>query len=257
MRWASPNPLSAPACMIACLLAFLAWSGISALVSRGASTSNRHSDVLVLLACVAAYVLGGAKDAGRRPCARVSEVADPERVLERFDELVQRGGRPDRVALNAALDACSMLGRVAHAQRLFEQLPRYGLAPNANTYGILIRTYASSNMAKEAVDLFWLMRQEDVEPSRHAYHDAVRCCVKLQRLEDAIAVYNNMIRARVLPRDVTCQCLSQACHKRGWFKVADEIAQDSARVKHTEISLGDFSEVSTEFDSSEVDVESE
>lgn len=257
MRWASPNPLSAPACMIACLLGFLAWSVVSALVSRGASTNSRHGDFFVLLACVAAYVLGGAREAGRTPCARDSEVADPERALKRFDELVQRGGRPDRVTFNAALDACSKLGRVAHAQRLFEQMPHYGLAPNANTYGILIRIYASGNMAKEAVDLFWLLRQEEVELSRHTYHDVIHCCVELQRIEDAVAVYDKMVRTSVLPRDITRQCLSQACRNRGWSRVADEIAQDSACVKKTEMTFDGFSEVSTELESSEADAESE
>lgn len=262
MRCISPSPLT---CAAACLLVAFAWSGTSALVSRGALPTSRHSDVIVLLVCVTAYVLGTAGQAGSaglpprqpRPPSRVAEATGLEQVLERLDEVVQRGGRPDRVAINRALDACSKLGRVAQAQRLFEQMPGYGLAPNANTYGIMIMTYASGDMAREAVSLFEAMLGEGVEPSRQVYHELLHCCVKLQRLEDAVAVYNEMVRARVLPQDATCQRLSHACQKRGWCRIADQIAHDLARVQKTEILLDDSSEASTDFENTEADAESE
>lgn len=255
MRWVRPSPL---ACTTVCSLALLAWGGASTPASSSeAPRSCWRYDVLVLLACAGAYLLGSAGGASGRPYARAAEAPGLERALERCDELVRRGVQPDRAALNAALDACCQLGRVAQAQHLFEQMPRLGVAPNANTYGIMIRTYASGNMAAEAAALFQSMREAGVEPSRHAYHDAILCCVKLQRLEDAIAVYNEMVRARVLPRDVTCQCLSQACQKRGWSLISDQITKDTACIAKTEILLDVFSEISTELRGTEAHAESE
>ncbi|CAK0895987.1 unnamed protein product, partial [Prorocentrum cordatum] len=114
MRSISPSPL---ACGAVCALTALAWSAASALAARGALPGSQHGDVLVLLVCAAAYLVGTAGPADRqRPrAARAAEPAGAEEVLERFGELVQRGCLPDRVALNRALDACSKLGRVAQA----------------------------------------------------------------------------------------------------------------------------------------------
>lgn len=240
----SQKPLS---CLVALLLAIAAL----AFHLGGASKIFQQSDVLILLTCVAAFVLGGAREGSRKPNPVVDQLADPERSLERtvklLDEMVRQGGRPDKVAIREAMHACSQLGRVSEAQRLFEQMPSYGLVPDAKAYGILIRAYASSGKAEEAVALFGSMRENGVKPGRFAYHDAVCCSVKLQRLEDAIAVYNEMVRSKVPACGSTCQCLSHACQKRGWTEIADQIIQDIASGEKTELVIDAPSDASTEF----------
>lgn len=239
------TPLS---CLVACFLGLAAWAftsgGMPEIVAR-------HSDVLVLAACVAAFLLGSAREGSRRPDPAVLQLADPdramERAVERFDELVTQGGRPDRASFNAALGACSQLGRVSEAQQLFRQMPSYGLAPDAKAYSTLIRAYASNNRAQEALALFEAMREEGVKPTRFAYHDAVCCSVKLQRLEDAIALYNEMVRSKVSACGSTCQCLSHACRKRGWTDIADQIIEDIARGERSELVMDSPSDASTEF----------
>lgn len=239
------KPLS---CLVACCLGLAAWAFRSGGMPKVVA---QHSDVLVLAACVAAFLLGSAREGRRRPDPAVLQLADPdramERAVERLGELVKQGGRPDRASFNAALDACSQLGRVAEAQQLFQQMPSYGLAPDAKAYSILIRAYASNNRAQDAVVLFESMREEGVRPTRFAYHDAVCCSVKLQRFEDAIALYNEMIRSKVPACGSTCQCLSHACRKRGWADIADQIIEDIARGEKTELVMDSPSDASTEF----------
>jgi len=234
-------------CLVALLLAFAAW----AFSVGGAAKMLQQSDVLVLLACLAAFFLGSAREGSRKTSPVVDQLVDPERSLERtierLDEAVKQGGRPDKVAFREALHAYSQLGRVSEAQQLFEQMSSYGLVRDAKAYSTLIRAYASNNRAREALALFESMREEDVKPNRFAYHDAVCCSVKLQRLEDAIALYNEMIRSKVPACGSTCQCLSHACRKRGWTDIADQIIEDLARGEKAELVMDAPSDASTEF----------
>ncbi|CAK0864551.1 unnamed protein product, partial [Prorocentrum cordatum] len=248
LNYHSGNMNKSLSCLVACFLGLAAWAFTSGGMPK---ILAQHSDVLVLLACLAAFLLGSARESSRRPDPAVLQLADPDRALERtverFGELVKQGGRPDRVSFNAALSACSQLGRVSEAQQLFEQMPSFGLAPDAKAYSTLIRAYASNNRAREALALFESMREEDVKPNRFAYHDAVCCSVKLQRLEDAIALYNEMIRSKVPACGSTCQCLSHACRKRGWTDIADQIIEDLARGEKAELVMDAPSDASTEF----------
>ncbi|CAK0876043.1 unnamed protein product [Prorocentrum cordatum] len=232
-------------CLVALLLAFAAW----AFSVGGAAKMLQQSDVLVLLACLAAFFLGSAREGSRKTSPVVDQLVDPERSLERtierLDEAVKQGGRPDKVAFREALHAYSQLGRVSEAQQLFEQMSSYGLVRDAKAYSTLIRAYASNNRAEEAVALFAAMREDGVRPGRFAYHDAVCCLVRLQRLEDAIALYNEMVRSKVPACGSTCQCLGHACQKRGWTGLADQIIRDIAFGEKTELVLDAPSDAST------------
>jgi pentatricopeptide repeat protein len=236
-------------CLAACLLVFAAWAFTSGGMPK---IIAQHSDVLVLAACVAAFLLGSAREGSRTPDPAVLQLAGPDRALERtverFEGTVKQGCRPDRASLNAALSAHAQLGRVSEARQLFEQMPSFGLAPDAKAYSTLIRAYASNNRAQEAMALFESMREAGVKPTRFAYHDAVCCSVKLQKLEEAITLYNEMVRSRVAACGSTCQCLSHACRKRGWTDIADQIIEDMARGEKTLLATeAPPSDASTEF----------
>lgn len=158
------------------------------------------------------------------------ERTEPHLTLELYDELVTRGIKVDRVGLNAALCACSHLGRTSQAMELFETMPRHALVPNGKTYGALIRVHTAAEKASEAVDLFESMRAASIEPNRFAFDDAIRCYVRVERLGRAVSLYTEMVQSNVLPCDSTGQYLSRVCQKQGWTKIAQRILQ----VGHTE-----------------------
>ncbi|CAK0863131.1 unnamed protein product [Prorocentrum cordatum] len=146
------------------------------------------------------------------------ERAQPQLTLEMCDEMMSRGLKVDRAAFNAALCACSQLGKLSHAVELFNMLPHHGLAPSGKTYGIMIRLYTAADMAKEALTLFESMRAAKLEPNCYAFDDAIHCYVKVQMLAKAISVYQEMVRANIRPCERTSLFLSTACQKQGWSK---------------------------------------
>jgi len=160
-----------------------------------------------------------------------NERTNPEVTLKLYDEMKELGIKLDRVAYNAVLCACSQHGLLDHARELFMQMTSTGFVPNEKTYGIMMKVYYSSNRPKEAVAIFDAMRELRLEPDRFAYHHVVNACIKLQRIEYAVEVYKDMVRAKLPPCDNTHVYLSAACRKRGWTTTADQIMKDLESVK--------------------------
>lgn len=131
------------------------------------------------------------------------ERTQPQLTLDLFDEMVHRGVSIDRVAFNAALCACSLLGRVNQAAEMYEMMPSHGLVPNGKTYGTLIRVYTAADMVKEALSIFESMRAANIEPNRYSFGDAIHCYVKMKMPSKAILLYKEMVKASVRPCDHT------------------------------------------------------
>jgi pentatricopeptide repeat protein len=111
------------------------------------------------------------------------------------------------------------------------QMASTGLTPNGKTFGIMIQVYYSSNRPKEAVAIFDAMREQQLEPDRFAYHHVINACLKLRRIEYAVELYKDMVRAKLPPCDNTHIYLSAACKKHGWTTTADQIMKDLECVK--------------------------
>jgi pentatricopeptide repeat protein len=145
-----------------------------------------------------------------------SEQSDPELTVKTFEEMEALGIKPDRVAFNAVLGACSKLGWHDEARQLFMQMADRKLVPDEKSYAIMIHVYRSSNQFKDAVALFETMREHCLKPRRHDYHNAITSCVNLQRIEYAVELYNDMVQAEVRPCESTCAYLRAGCQALGW-----------------------------------------
>jgi pentatricopeptide repeat protein len=146
------------------------------------------------------------------------ERSQPQLTLDIYDEMVNRGVKFDRAALNAALCACANLRMVKQAMELFEMVPLHGLVPNGKTYGSMIRVHTAVDMPREALNFFEMMRAANIEPNRYSFDDAIHCYVKLKSLSMAVALYQEMTRANMQPCEHTAPFLTAACLKQGWSK---------------------------------------
>ncbi|CAK0811436.1 unnamed protein product [Prorocentrum cordatum] len=140
-----------------------------------------------------------------------SERSDPVLVLKMCDEMQTLGIKPDKVAYNALLGACSHLGLCEEAGQLFDQMPNHGIIPDVKSYRIMISVNARNKKYKEAVALLETMRESGLKPDRHDYHNAIQSCISLQRIEHAVELYNDMVRADVVPSKRTVASLTTAC----------------------------------------------
>jgi len=150
--------------------------------------------------------------------------SDPAFTLTLYDELTERGVRPDRVHFNAALTAYCELGKMDEALQLLKDGPSLRVEPNAQTYQIVIRSCTSSGKEEEALSLFDAMREAQVCPYRATHHDVVFCCVRLKRYEDAAALCNGMTPGSQRPNEEACSFLRRMCQRHEWADIAAHIA---------------------------------
>jgi pentatricopeptide repeat protein len=160
---------------------------------------------------------------------------DPSFTLTLYDELTGQGVWPDRVHFNAALTAYCELGRMDQAFQLLKDGPSLQVEPNAQTYQIVIRSCASNGKEEEALALFETMREGGICPYRATHHDAVLCCVKLKRYEEAVALCKGMHALCPRPCEDAINFLKRMCQKHGWTDIAAHIAEDLRHVMKTPV----------------------
>ncbi|CAK0789551.1 unnamed protein product, partial [Prorocentrum cordatum] len=157
--------------------------------------------------------------------------SDPAFALTLYDELTERGVRPDRVHFNAALTAYCELGRMDKAMQLLKDGPSLRVEPNAQTYQIVVRACVANDKLEEALALFNEMLEAQISPYRATYHDAVFCCVKLKRYDDAVAMCNVMTPGNRRPNEEAGMFLRRICQRQDWSDTAALVAEDFPQVR--------------------------
>lgn len=140
-----------------------------------------------------------------------NERSDPGLALKIYDEMEDLGIHTDRATYNAVLSACSQLGMLDEARRLFMQMADRELVPSLKSYGIMIKVYTFSFRCEEAIALLERMREQCLEPDRYAYHHAITSCIRLRRLQYAVQLYRDMCLANVACCASTYDLLSRQC----------------------------------------------
>jgi len=153
----------------------------------------------------------------------------PELTLQLFNDMVGQGVEPDQVAFDRAASAHAQLGEVDRALQMRDDATRQGLVLSSLTYRALIRACATADRTAEALDLFEAMQEETIEPDMNAYFDAIRCYIKVDRLEAAVSLYKELAEASMPACSMTYVRLSNACLKRGWAEMAKRISGDITR----------------------------
>jgi len=157
--------------------------------------------------------------------------SNPQRTLELYEEALQIGFKLDRVSCNAVLNACTRTDRFKEALQMFEAMEKQGLEPNDKTYGALAKACFLSEENQHALDLFAKMRRDRVEPNRFHYHDFVRCAAKLDKIDDMVEMYREMVSKKIAPCNSTFTILIKETLKHGMNEIAAEIMEHNTRVR--------------------------
>jgi len=144
------------------------------------------------------------------------EHSDPAFVVKVSKEMERSGIQLQRKAYNAVLGACLQLGMHNEAEHLFGNMAGHAVAPNARTYGIMIRVYSFSYQFAKAIGIFDAMREQSFQPDRFAYHHTIQSCIKHQRVEYAVELYKDSVQAKVPLCTSTYVILIRACKEIGW-----------------------------------------
>jgi len=161
-----------------------------------------------------------------RRLARYSKAGQPEKTVELFREMLQKGTTSDRFTFVPLLNACASVraleeGRQAHeqiiqsgceadvfvgcslvnmyakcgsmedAQRVFNEMP----SRDAFTWAAMILGHVKCGQGEKALELFRQMQQEGVQPNSFAFVGVVNACANLVALEEGRCAHEEIIQS--------------------------------------------------------------
>ncbi|OSX72138.1 hypothetical protein BU14_0464s0012, partial [Porphyra umbilicalis] len=156
-----------------------------------------------------------------------------KRKLDRALAIVREGVTAHLLGVrhaNAVLDALGKSGRVAEAQKLFEQFDHpLALRRDVATHSIMVSTYGKSGRVDLAEAAFQRMKDEGVQPNAFTYSALIEALGRAGRLARAEAVFRFMHEDGVVANVVAYNALMKAHVKRNRvndaFKLADEMVR--------------------------------
>ncbi|PWZ24010.1 Pentatricopeptide repeat-containing protein [Zea mays] len=134
---------------------------------------------------------------------RASKAASLVRALEqRFP--------PDAVTYNTLADGWCRVKDTSRALDILRQMVESGIAPTKATYNIILKGFFRSGQLQHAWDFFLQMKRRGSN-DENCKPDVVTC--KKGNLEDAVAVFDDMVRKGYIPNVVTYTVLIRGlCH---------------------------------------------
>jgi len=188
-------------------------------------------EVRIVALPMLAYLIGQSSAKARRQnlSSQIKESSQPELTLKLFEDMVGQGAELSQVAFDKAARAHLQLGEVDRAFQVREDATQRGLILSSSTHRALIRACAAADRTTEALDLFESMQEECIEPDMDAHYDAIRCYIKVERLETAVLLYKELAEASMPTCSVTHRLLSNACRQRGWTEMANQISAGVTR----------------------------
>jgi len=198
-------------------------------------TQDYMEEVWIVTLPMLAYLIGHSSAKARRLhlaaqlSSQIRASTKPELTLRLFDDMVEQGVELDQVAFDRAALAHAQLGEVDRALQVREDATQQGLVLASWTYRAMIRACAAAGRDADALDLFESAQAERMDPDMNTYYDAIRCYIKVERLETAVSLYKELAEASMPACSMTYAHLSNACRKRGWAKMAARISADITR----------------------------
>jgi len=198
-------------------------------------TQDFMEEVWIVTLPLLAYLIGhsSTKASHRHLAAELSSQirvsTKPELTIRLFDDMVEQGVELDQVAFDRAVLALAELGEVDRALQVREDATQQGLVLASWTYRAMIRACAAAGRDADALDLFEAGQAERTDPDMSTYYDAIRCYIKVERLEAAVSLYKELADASMPACSTTYAHLRNACRKRGWAQMAARISADITR----------------------------
>lgn len=159
-----------------------------------------------------------------------------DEALALLGEMRRASVRPDTVAYNSAIDACSVIGDWQAALRLLGQMKEGTLAaprPDVVSYGGAITACARAGRADEALNLVAELRTNEARataaavrgngallqgeeeelplPNMVTYSAALFACLKAGEVPRAGELLEEMMAAGIKPNGVHCDTMVAAC----------------------------------------------
>ncbi|XP_020237516.1 putative pentatricopeptide repeat-containing protein At5g13230, mitochondrial [Cajanus cajan] len=90
----------------------------------------------------------------------------------------------------ALLELYTKSGEIAEAQKFFEEMPKDDLIP----WSLMIARYAQSDKSKEALELFFRMRQSSIVPNNFTFASVLQACASLVLLNLGKQIHSYVVK---------------------------------------------------------------
>jgi len=150
-----------------------------------------------------------------------------EKAMQCYEEMKEQGVKVGLVVFNTLIDACSRVGDMDGAARLFRDMMGAECVPDLITYSTLIKGYCVRSELEQALELFALMKKKGITPDAIVFNSLLDGCAKKQSLELCEQVIRAMEAAGVNPSNHSASILIKLYGRcrdlDAAFKVVDEM----------------------------------
>merc|ERR1719269_510021 len=132
----------------------------------------------------------------------------PERVQMVFEEMKAERVQCNTVSFNTMIDANARTGRMDRAEELFKEMELDGVSPDIITFSTLVKGYCQyGDIDKGFAVLKQMITAGKHEPDEILYNSLLDGCAKQHRVDDALALVEDMHKNHVRPSNFTLSIL--------------------------------------------------
>jgi len=177
-------------------------------------THSRNFDSQGFAVAYAMIIKGFAQ---RKNCAK---------ALQCYEEMKTCGTKASLVVLNTLIDACSRVGDMDAASKLFRDMLSTDCVPDLITYSTLIKGHCNCNDLDQALQVFRLMEKKGIRPDAIVFNSLLDGCAKKQMPSLCEQVIRDMEKAGVVPSNHSASILiklyGRCKNLDAAFRVVDE-----------------------------------
>merc|ERR1719502_1171792 len=127
-----------------------------------------------------------------------------ERLFAVYAEIRDQGVQANTITYNTMIDACARCGAMDRVPQLLADMKSANISPDQITYGTLVKGHCLSGSVNHAFEILAEMRAEGKhKPDEILFNCLLDGCAKEHRLEDAMALYEEMKQANIVPSNFT------------------------------------------------------
>jgi len=130
-----------------------------------------------------------------------------DQALQCYEEMKSNGTKASQVVLNTLIDACSRVGDMGAASKLFHDMLEAECLPDLITYSTMIKGYCNSNELDQALQLFTVMQKKGIRPDAIVFNSLLDGCAKRQMPSLCEQVIRDMEKAGVVPSNHSASIL--------------------------------------------------
>jgi pentatricopeptide repeat protein len=148
------------------------------------------------------------------------------KALQCYEDMKMRGTQASLVVLNTLIDACSRVGDMQAANKLFKDMLDAECDPDVITYSTLIKGHCNGNDLDQALQMFRLMEKKGIRPDAIVFNSLLDGCAKKQMTSLCEQVIQDMEKAGVVPSNHSASILIKLYGRTknldAAFRVVDE-----------------------------------